>query len=847
MSGAAFRYKREQKLEERKKLAGSLQNFLNIQGNSQTPPLSESEVFDIEASQPLTSVPMESCKISSTENSPINYSSDTDSDHSDGTLQNIPGPSAECTGALLQNDPGMWPKNITSDVAKVLVERGPIKVIHFDYPSNEDGRKFSVKYYNRPLANGEETIRDWLLYSISKDSVFCFCCKIFGKSHTSLSDLVGFSDWRHLSLTLKRHETSVSHNENIKAWINLNNTLKTNTAINQIQLRLLDVEKKHWYEVIERIIAIIQYLSRQCLALRGKSNKLFEHNNGNFLKAIEMISKFDPVMREHVRRIQQVQDKSKHFVHYLGDQIQNEIIDLLGSTIKTKILNMIRKSKYFSIILDCTPDVSHKEQITIIIRFVLMNNDSKKVEVCEHFIGFCPITNSTGEGLCQFLVELLLKLNLNICNLRGQGYDNGANMRGKHSGMQKKILEINSRAFFIPCSAHSLNLVVNDAAKISHETIHFFDIVQEFYVFFSASTKRWEIFKKQDPELKLKPLSDTRWSSRIDAIKPLRYNLCKIFDALVEISSDSSLDLNISHKANSLALKIQNYKFVCSIIIWYNILFKINTVSKMMQSSSVNVNLCLDYLNNLLEYFIKFRSDEGFNSILVEANEIALELNIDTCFPPPQTLRPRKRPKMFDYEQLDDVILDPKANFKVEFFYRILDQTLSSLRSRFEELQTFNNIFGFLTNVRSHSDENLLKYCKDLHLKLQHESRDESDIDGIELFNEIKALRLHFTTPTLNDPQIILQYIFENNLISTFPNVTIALRILLTLPVSVATGERSFSKLKIIKNYLRSTMIQERLSNLAIISIEHEILDSLNMHQTISEFAALKARKVQFL
>lgn len=843
MSGAQFRYKREKKLEYRKKMAGSLQKFLNIQENTETSTTAESEVLD-DASQPTTSVRMElmeECEISTTENSPINNSSGTDSV---ANLENIPGPS---TGTLLQNDVGMWPKNITSDVVKILVERGPIKVINFDYPSNADGRKFSEKYYNRQLPNGEEIIRDWLLYSISNDSVFCFCCKIFGKSQTSLSDLVGFSDWRHLSLTLRRHETSINHNENIKSWINLNSILKTNTAINHIQLRLLDVEKKHWYEVIERIIAIIQYLSRQCLAFRGKSNKLFEYNNGNFLKAVEIISKFDPVMREHVRRIQHVQDKQKHFVHYLGDQIQNEIIDLLGSAIKTNILNMIRKSKYFSIILDCTPDVSHKEQITIVIRFVLMNNASKKVEVREHFIGFCPITNSTGEGLCQFLVELLSKLNLNINNLRGQGYDNGANMRGKHSGVQKRILELNNRAFFIPCSAHSLNLVVNDAAKCSHETINFFDIIQEFYVFFSASTKRWAIFEKQVPELKLKPLSDTRWSSRIDAIKPLRYNLCNIFDALVEISTDSSLDLNVSHKANSLALKIQNYKFVCSIIIWHNILFKINTLSKMMQSSTMNVQVCLDYLNNLLEYFTKLRSDNGFNDILVDANEIALELNIDACFPLPQTLRPRKKPKMFDYEQNDDVILDPKINFKVELFYRILDQTLSSLRSRFEELQTFNDIFGFLTKMGSHSDEDLLKYCKDLHLKLQDQSREESDIDGIDLFNEIKAFRLHSTTQTLNDPQIILQYIFENDLISTFPNVTIALRIFLTLPVSVASGERSFSKLKIIKKYLRSTMVQQRLSNLAIISIEHEILDTLNMHQTISEFAALKARKVQFL
>jgi len=56
----------------------------------------------------------------------------------------------------------------------------------------------------------------------------------------------------------------------------------------------------------------------------------------------------------------------------------------------------------------------------------------------------------------------------------------------------------------------------------------------------------------------------------------------------------------------------------------------------------------------------------------------------------------------------------------------------------------------------------------------------------------------------------------KNELTTTFPNLTVSLRILLTLPVTVAAGGRSFSKLKLIKSYLRSSMCQERLNSLTI-------------------------------
>ena len=83
-------------------------------------------------------------------------------------------------------------------------------------------------------------------------------------------------------------------------------------------------------------------------------------------------------------------------------------------------------------------------------------------------------------------------------------------------------------------------------------------------------------------------------------------------------------------------------------------------------------------------------------------------------------------------------------------------------------------------------------------------------------------------------------------MLDSFPNAYITYRILLTIPITVASAKRSFSKLKLIKSYLRSTMSQERLSGLAILSIENEMLEELEYKNLISQFAAQKARKIDF-
>lgn len=148
------------------------------------------------------------------------------------------------------------------------------------------------------------------------------------------------------------------------------------------------------------------------------------------------------------------------------------------------------------------------EQMSITLRYVVIDDDGVKIR--KRFLGFVSVERSTGENLADELLDILREKNLPLGDMRGQGYDNGANIKGDRAGVQRRIRNLNPRAFFVPCSAHSLNLVVNDMAKSSLQAANFFNIVQKIFVFFSASTLRWAILLKHIKGLTIKPLSDTR-------------------------------------------------------------------------------------------------------------------------------------------------------------------------------------------------------------------------------------------------------------------------------------------------------------------------------------------------
>lgn len=354
-------------------MAGSMKHFLQKSQDSNTETINmgentESEVAASSSSpifEPSTSAGIEN--LASIESTIPTKTATSDTSKHKASTEAEADP--EVTSILLSEDLGLWPRSFTNNEIRILVDRGPPLIgCNYQFPANKDNRKFSSKYFVRKLRNGEEVDRIWLTYSVSKNSIFCFCCKLFSKTSNSFCDTDGFSDWQHLSLAIKRHETSILHNAHMNTWMNLKKMLKLSTTVNDHHLRALETEKKYWHDVLERIVAVVKFLSRQCLAFQGSSKILFEYDNGNFLTAVEMISPFDPVMREHVNRVYNSQTNSLKMTHYLGYQIQNEIIELMSSKVKNNILDMVRSSKYYSIILNCTPDTSHTGQISFVLR-----------------------------------------------------------------------------------------------------------------------------------------------------------------------------------------------------------------------------------------------------------------------------------------------------------------------------------------------------------------------------------------------------------------------------------------------------------------------------------------------
>ena len=225
----------------------------------------------------------------------------------------------------------------------LLVEKGPIKENIVIFPKDKCSRGFSTYYYDQKLRNGEFVDRKWLVYSKELNKVFCFCCKVI-KTARSKSNLasVGVDDWVHLGEKLKQHEDSLEHLTNLKAWAELQVRLKTNQTIDKELQEQIKKDTEHWRHVMIRIIAVVKRLAMNNLAFRGKNEKIFEDSNGNFLGFLESIAEFDQTMQHHFRLIQ---DKDIHY-HYLSHKIQNDLILMLASSVKSVILKKIKEAKY---------------------------------------------------------------------------------------------------------------------------------------------------------------------------------------------------------------------------------------------------------------------------------------------------------------------------------------------------------------------------------------------------------------------------------------------------------------------------------------------------------------------
>ena len=165
----------------------------------------------------------------------------------------------------------------------------------------------------------------------------------------------------------------------------------------------------------------------------------------------------------------------------------------------------------------------------------------------------------------------------------------------------------------------------------------------------------------------------------------------------------------------------------------------------------------------------------------------------------------------------------------------VIDTVIVQIEDRFKSITNIISDFKLITDIKilekhelENFSKNFVKFYKDV---------DENLIQEIGLLRD-----LILNERNVNNAQDILQYIVNNNYNELFLNVLTVLKLFFTLPVTIASAERSFSKLKLIKNYLRSSMCAERLNALAILSIEKEIAKNCNFSEVINVLAKIKSR-----
>ena len=463
----------------------------------------------------------------------------------------------------------------------------------------------------------------------------------------------------------------------------------------------------------------------------------------------------------------------------------------------------------------------------------------------EAFLGYLKVDDSTGKGLLETFMKRAEELGLILSDCRGQCYDNGANMKGKEAGVQARLLELNSKALYVPCANHSLNLVVVDSAKSSTEALLFFGLLAQLYILFLASTQRWAILKKH-VQLSIKSLSATRWESRINCIVPLRFYLPDVLDALEKLQHHciQKQDGKTANEVQSLIDAVLSWKFILSLVIWHDILFQVNKASKLMQTCGISIDVVKTEIH-ATQSFLKNYRQSGYSSAVTSAREIAEDLGVESVF---VQKRKRKKKRIFDYEskeQCTEASKESESLFKTNFFLQLVDRAIASLKDGFEQMHSVAEIFNFLF-----SQESLLKACDDNTLLDECISFNNTmgDIDPFELKNELKrfvnVIKTH--RDSLKTTRDFLDYICKKGLLEVYPNLFIALRVVMTCPISVASAERSFSTLKLIKTFHRSTIMDDRLSSLAILSVENACVRSLDYNGIIDAFATAKARNKNF-
>ncbi|XP_050513305.1 52 kDa repressor of the inhibitor of the protein kinase-like [Diabrotica virgifera virgifera] len=723
--------------------------------------------------------------------------------------------------------------------------------------------------YSMQMKNGVEGKRyasqkhldqyKWLVLSEAKKGYFCKYCALFlnvGGNHknvhvkklvseplckfTKLFGKDGFLD-NHASRDY--HIQSLMSAKQFLKFIENPNLDIVNQVHNERLKQVLENRKR-----LRPIVECINYLGRQGISFRGHRDDgqlnintvASPINEGNFRELLKFrIQSGDLELKNHL-------EQSSARATFISKTSQNELINSFGEEILDVIISRIKEANFYSIIFDETTDIAHISQMTLVARYLY------KGKVREDFIKFIDLYNEiknsnktdceaeneikeTGYNLAQVVLETLKKSTLEVKNCVGVTTDGCSVMVSETVGAVVTFKNEAINAVYSPCFNHILNLSIGKSSSVQ-SVRNAIGTMKQVISFFKTSAKR-NIALKNMMGHQLSGLCETRWVERHNGVLQFRESLPKIHECLDAVSSWS--DSQTSAKAKILISATSEPEFLVTTICLSEVLSHTLPLSRFFQRPKIDLKSARDMLNDVLKILNRKREkcNEIFSSLYDEICGIADELSIEIKLP--RLAKKQRNRENYPCE-------NPQDYFKRSIYIPILDNVIEDLQSRFPEetlnLYSFSILFPeLLEKSDEESIANAAHILADKYCVFFNES-------SASVYKTLRA-ELEYWEAYWKREKYDLSYdsvkLLEFCDIDIYPKIHTFLKIFATLPLSASSAERTFSTLRRLKTWLRSTMVEERLVGLALMNIHHDI--HINIDKVIDRYAHTRTHRLDFV
>ena len=401
--------------------------------------------------------------------------------------------------------------NCPSDLA-TNADEGPVQPKLQKFPPTNFGlqnRCFSASYYTRfPFVE----------YSVERDAVFCFYCRLFPSSASEAAfTREGFNKWKDLGESLSKHARSCSHADASAKWSAWRQTrLSSKPVIEQLDRHAKTIVEQN-RSAIGTLAKIAIVCARQDIGLRGSCEKSCDDtdntkNRGNFLELLDLIKSESSSVKSQIDRLPQN-------ARYSSKDSQNELLACAANVIKQKIIGEVNNAGMYAVIVDEARDISKTEQMSVCLRYV----DGHDVK--ERFLNFVTLRNDLcAAALATAIAGSLQSSGLDLKLCVSQCYDGASVMSGEFNGVQAQFREMSgSPCIYVHCYAHRVNLALVDtcfSVEAAGDCIGLLQAIHNFVTISSVRHDKFVEFQQQRNErvMELPLQSDTRWVCKLKAI-----------------------------------------------------------------------------------------------------------------------------------------------------------------------------------------------------------------------------------------------------------------------------------------------------------------------------------------